>query len=164
MIRIESPDLNRLAIGAKAFPKPLRATMRKELAGIGKEAAQAAKDKIRAMPVKGDVGYRQGTDLRADIAKAIRVNAGINTRAGASVKIRVAETAALKQHRRFRAAQLLDKGVPFRHRVYGKDVWVNMPGYPYFRRTVEERAPQMRVVAAAALREAIVTTMPNVRP
>lgn len=162
MIEVQSLDLRALALGAKEFPKPLRSAVRKSLKGVANEGAQAAKAKILGMPSKGHSG---GSNLRSDIAAAIKVAPSVTAGRGAQIRVRVAMSPALAAHRRFRVAQLLDKGKPFRHPYFGE--WVDnekdQQPFPYFRSTMYERAPAMRAAMQASLLEAISLTIPNVR-
>jgi hypothetical protein len=163
MYTVDTSDFQRLAAGAAAFDKPLRAATRKQLNAVGRIGGAAVKGKIRTMPSKGGHSRRQGS-LRRDIAAAVRVTGAVSEANVASVKVRVVETGALAAENRWRVAQLLDKG-GVRHPVYGhRDAaWVDQPGYPYFRSVLMLQAPAMRVAARAALEAAVLATIPNVR-
>jgi hypothetical protein len=161
VIRIEERDFKRLSVSSKGFDRALRASTRKELTAIGKIGSTAVKAKLRSMPAKSGTGRGHGS-LRADGAAAIRVSTTISPGRGTQVRIRMANTAALKAHRRFRPLQLMDKG-SFRHRVYGTDTWVDQAGFPYFRQTLMANAPAMRAAARVALRDAVAVSVPNVR-
>lgn len=178
MLTVVSPDLQRLAAGAKVFPKPLRASMRKELTVIARTGQKASKSRIRSMPSGGgrridrtrlarfDAGiFTAEAGLRSVIASAIRVTATASTTKGVGVRIYVADTADLEDHRRFRVAQLLDTKGTFAHKVYGR--WTTpkqiTPGFKYFEQELEKLSPEMRLAAAEAIRVATFATMPNVR-
>jgi hypothetical protein len=155
MIVVESPDLKRLAAGAAAYPKVLRASIRKELATAALAAAKESRSKIRGMPVKGAVPYKESTGLRAAI--------GAVNSLGAASKIYVARSAALAEHNRWRVAQLFDAGAAFRHPVYGTKTFVSQQPYPYFKTVIAERAPAIREAMQKTLLEAAKATLPNVR-
>ncbi len=164
MLTVVSPDLQRLAAGAKVFPKPLRASMRKELTVIARIGSNASKAKIRGMPSAGGQPYGGAPGLRSSIASAIRVSATANVGSGVGVRIRVAQTGALEAHNRFTVAKYLDTRGTFAHKVYGR--WTNpkqiTPGYKYFESELEKLAPEMRAAALTAIRAATFATMPNV--
>jgi hypothetical protein len=153
-----------LAAGAKVFPKPLRAAMRKELTVIGRTGRDRVKAKILAAPSAGGTPYNEAGGLRSSIAAAVRVSATSNTGSGVGLRIRVAQTGALEAHNRFRYAQLIDKK-SFPHKVYGR--WSNpkkfVSQYSYFEKPLEELAPEMHAAAISVIRAAVVATMPNVR-
>lgn len=163
MITVESPDLKRLAAGAAVYPKALRSAIRKQLAAGALEAAKASRKQIRSMSVKGDVPYKQGSGLRADIGTAIKASTTINS-LGAGSKIYVAKSGALTAHNRWRVAQLLDSGKSFRHPLFGE--WVeglpDQQPFPYFKTVIAERAAEIRLSMQATLIEAARVTLPNV--
>jgi hypothetical protein len=161
MIVVESPDLKRLAAGAAAYPKVLRASIRKELAAAALAAAKESRSKIRGMPVKGAVPYKESTGLRAAIGAATKAKTTVNS-LGAASKIYVARSAALAEHNRWRVAQLFDAGAAFRHPVYGTKTFVSQQPYPYFRTVIAERAPAIREAMQRTLLEAAKATLPNV--
>lgn len=158
MIKVDAAAYERLGADTKAFGKVLRASMRKELTVVGNLGKKAVQAKIRSMPVKGDVPYRQGGGLRRDIAAATRSSAAIAVRSGTNVTIRVGRTGALSAHNRWRVAQLMDRG-DFRHPLFGE--WVeglpDQKGFPYFHDTLEELRPAMLAAANVAAREAAAT-------
>jgi hypothetical protein len=162
VIRVESPDLKRLAAGASVYPKVLRSAIRKELAAGALEAAKASRSKIRGMPVKGDVPYRQGGGLRADIAAAIRASTTINS-LGAGSKIYVARSGKLTENNRWRVAQLFDAGATFRHPIFGTKKFAPQDPFPYFKTVIAEHAPAIRARMQVTLLEAAKATLPNVR-
>ncbi len=164
MFRVVSPDLQRLAAGAKVFPKPLRSSMRKELGAVGKIGQRRVKEKILAMPSGGGTPYNEAAGLRSSIAQAVRVSATSNTASGVSLKIRVAQTGALESHNRFRYAELVDTK-SFPHKVYGR--WTTpkkfVSQYSYFEKPLLELVPEMHAAAFTVIRAAVFATMPNVR-
>jgi hypothetical protein len=173
MIVVESPDLKRLAAGAAAYPKVLRASIRKELAAAALAAAKESRSKIRGMPVKGAVPYKESTGLRAAIGAATKAKTTVNS-LGAGSKIYVARSAALAEHNRWRVAQLFDGaaqfgayasggGGSFMHPVYGTKTLVAQGGFPYFKTVIAERAPAIREAMQKTLLEAAKATLPNVR-
>jgi hypothetical protein len=163
MIKIESPDLQHLAVGSKAYGKALRSALRKEITGIAKKGVTTVKSTIRGMPVKGDVPYRQAAGLRQAIANATRASTAITAANGVSASIRVGKGGGLAANNRWRVAQLINRG-PFRHPLFGE--WVeglpDQPGFPYFDKPLLELAPEMMVAANVAVLEAARATLPNV--
>jgi hypothetical protein len=156
LIKVDAAAFERLGADSKAYGKVLRKAVRKELTVIGRTGANEAKAKIRSMPVKGDVPYKQGGGLRRDIAAAIRTTAAVSAASGTSMTIRVQKTGALAAHNRYRVAQYLDSH-PWRHPVYGKGAWVTQNDFPYFKDTLERLRPAMLLAANRALAEASAT-------
>jgi hypothetical protein len=172
MITVESPDLKRLAAGATLYPKAQRSALRKELAAAALEAAKASRSKIRGMPVKGDIPYKEAADLRAAIGAATKAVTTVNS-LGAGSKIYVAKSGALAAHNRWRVAQLFDGGAQFGaysaggggsfiHPVYGTKTLVSQGGFPYFKTVIAERAPAIREAMQRTLLAAAKATLPNV--
>lgn len=118
--------------------KTLRKELVKTLRATAEPAIRDAKASIQAMPSHG---LSQGVPLRQEIAKRIKpVVRTSGARTG--VSIRVGRTPNVRGFTH--AARRLNKP-QFRHKVYGRDVWVVQRGKPgWFDDPIQARKPEFR--------------------
>lgn len=127
--------------------------LRRDLAKRMREAMAPVAGEIRsglmAMPTSGAVPT-EGGPLRTEVLKHLKVEARFSGRAtGVRVRIRKRGPRGFAL-----AARRLNRKSGWRHRVFGRDVWVHQVGKPgYFDDPIEERAPESRRAVLEAMND-----------
>lgn len=118
-----------------------RGDLRKRLRkGIANAARPVVAD-VRAAAVRIPAVAPDGT-LRRDIAKAIVLR---NRQSGVTIAVRTSRLGSKA------ALPRLFERQTFRHRVFGRDVWVNQRGHPWFAPTTARAAPALRAAVVAEI-------------
>lgn len=128
---MRAPELDRLIADFGQFPDDLR----KELRPAMRRAAE---------PILRDAKRRASWSSR--IPGAIRLVASF-TKRSPGVRLRV----DLKKAPHARAFEGLTSGATFRHRVYGRDVWVTQRARPFFFPAVQAGSEAVMAEANAAV-------------
>lgn len=129
------------------------AALRKDLIANIKVAVQpgvsAVQGKLRAIPHSSS--RTPSPRMSAYLASRVKVQVRL-TGGSAGVRVRIAQTPNLRGFKK--AAQYLNRA-SWRHRVFGRDVWVvqesPMPGY--FDDTLQQRKSEYRAAVLAACRQ-----------
>ncbi|MDM4722748.1 hypothetical protein QTQ03_25280 [Micromonospora sp. WMMA1363] len=135
------------ALKAEADGKHLR----RDLAQSLRDALQPALGEIRsglmAMPASGAIPT-EGGPLRTEVLKHLKAEARLSGRStGARVRIKKRGPRGFAL-----AARRLNRKRGWRHRVYGRDVWVRQIGKPkYFDDPLTERRSEYRAAVLAAM-------------
>jgi hypothetical protein len=130
-IRITPPDLwFRTSQELKEFEPALFVGLRREIKGIGDEAADEVRKTVRLPP---PTDGSEGRGSREEIASNTKATVSF-TKRSAGVKIRT-KGGALGA---FPAGYNKARG--FRHRVFGTDKWVQQAGRPFFGASIEKVA------------------------
>lgn len=129
------------------------ALLRKDLIANIKIAVQpgvsAVQGKLRAIP--HDSPFTPSPRLSTYLASRVKVQVRL-TGGSAGVRVRIAQTPTLRGFKK--AAQYLNRS-SWRHRVFGKDVWVTQesPIPDYFDSTLDARKAEYRTAVLAACRQ-----------
>lgn len=149
-----SVDQSKVAGLAKALKAESKAAaLRKDLIANIKVAVQpgvsAVQGKLRAIPSEGKT--TASPRLSSYLASRVKVQVRL-TGASAGVRVRIAQTPNLRGFRK--AAQHLNRA-SWRHRVFGRDVWVTQesPIPDYFDSTLTARRAEYRAAVLAACRQ-----------
>lgn len=143
-LTVEQQDLQRVvaSIKAEADGKALRRELNRELKAIAQPSAEEAKRAILAMPSQD---ARFG-DLRQSIAQATKVSVtAVGRNTGVSIF-----AAPGKYPREFKQAPRRFDAKKFRHRVFGRDQWVDQVGSPgWFDKVKEHKAEYAKAIGKA---------------
>ncbi|MGZ4518874.1 MAG: hypothetical protein ACXVXO_00310 [Mycobacteriaceae bacterium] len=120
---VSAPDLRQLYVDLKGVEGNLRVELRR---GI-KEAAQGVADAVKAE-----------TSWSSRIPAAVRVKPSFSARVtGVTVEVDG------KKAPEARPINNKGKSGTFRHRVFGRDVWVNQPARPFFDAAIRGKTPDI---------------------
>ncbi|MYR84090.1 hypothetical protein GTY41_03805 [Streptomyces sp. SID685] len=142
-----SKDLKRIARELRTMgDKQLKAEFSKELRAAAKPMVPAVRAAIRQIPSKRS--YR-ADGLRGSMSRAVKLEVRMAGRE-AGVRIRVD---GRKMPDKARSLQAYMEGLkkPWRHPVFGHDVWVKQDPHPYFFRTVRPLGLASRVQVNKAM-------------
>lgn len=128
-------EWRRTAIALREVDKSLPSKLRQALIDAARPAAEDAKRRVRALPVKG----RGRTGLRARVARGVEIQAGVAR--GLGVRI----VTGMKDPDERKLPLYLDDPRGWRHPVFGnRSIWVHQStGGSWFRATIAEHRPQM---------------------
>lgn len=144
-VEIRSEDLKKLAVDLRGQDnRHLRSKLTKGIREPLKEAQREVRGKIRAIPSKGTAtgghasriahrptsrsrGYRYGT-LRSRMSAAV----AIKVRTSGDVAVRLYMDRAKLPADQRNLPPLMEGLRPWRHEVFGHDVWVTQKAHPYF--------------------------------
>jgi hypothetical protein len=156
-IYVDASDLRKVMKIAKTFSPALAKQLRKQLRAAGQMGADAAKSSIREMPVSGS----SDNGLRDMIARATKVS--ITTSRNADVRIKVQKTKELIDYGAPGLAKAINTG-RWKHPVFAakgtpryddKANWPEQQGDKFFDDRIQALAPQMQLMALAALEAAL---------
>lgn len=131
--------------------KAVRRSFSRNLRATAAPMVPAVRASIAAIPVKGP----KSTGLRGRLQKATRIKVRTVGKS-ASVQILVDPKKMPTGEKRLPQAMegIPDKwGRPWRHPVYGHDVWVTQESHPYFFRVVNRLGITSRLAAAKVVRD-----------
>jgi len=159
-LSIEQADLAKLSVGLKqaANGAELRKDLIAELRAVIAPAVDEAKNNIRGMGpsprakhTKKNIAGGDATSIGDAIARgvgtSVRLTAGAGKAVGVSVKAKKAGMPRdfVNAPKRFNAAK-------FRHRVYGRSVWVDQVGRPeWFDGPMQSHKAEYRAACIAAM-------------
>lgn len=128
-------EWRRVAIALKEIDRTLPDKLRKGLREAAKPAAEDAKQRVLALPVRGV----KHSGLRGRVARGVGIQAGV----GRGLGVRIVTGMRDPQQRKL--PEYLDDKRGWRHPVYGnRHVWVHQStGGSWFRETIAEHRPQI---------------------
>jgi hypothetical protein len=143
-IEVDPHGLARIVRAAKAFDANLAKSLRKRL----REAAQVGQKDVQRRLQGRSFHIDEG--LARGLARGTTVSVRSGTRS-AGVSIRTSAKALPAD----KAPMVRAYNKPsFRRRVYGRDVWVEQKGRPYFGAVLDEHKEDMRVAVETAISDA----------
>ena len=147
---VDARDYKELYRKTRVAPAEIRKDMRARLRTAGRIGAAAAKVKIREWPVQGGIsakaGGRLNRGLRARLASQISVSAGAS-----NVTIRQGAR-GLRGNSAADLPRDIDRGA-WKHPVYGHGPPVVQTGFPYFKREIASKRPEMVAEVSKVLDE-----------
>lgn len=115
---VAGPEFTRVAIALRAIDQALPRQLRGEMRDAVKPSVAEAKEKVRTMPVAGHSGT---TGLRREVARGVKIQAGLSGRRGAHLRVVTAMTRPDAEI----IPRGLDRAAGWRHPVFGnRDNWV----------------------------------------
>lgn len=137
------------ALKAESDGNKLRRDLAKRLRQTMEPVTAEIRSGLMAMPSSGTIPT-EGGPLRTEVLKHLKVEARFSGRA-TGVRVRIKK----RGPRGFAlAARRLNRKKGWRHRVYGRDVWVRQIGkIGYFDDPIEEKAPESRRAVLEAMNE-----------
>ncbi|MGW0764652.1 hypothetical protein [Streptomyces sp. NPDC002676] len=135
-----SSELKRLAKKLRQLDeKELKKRLTKELRAAGKPLVPRVRSAARATPSKRP--YRPD-GLRGTLSKAVKLQVRTSGR-DAGVTLRV-DGRKMPAHMKALPKYMEGKKKPWRHRVYGRDVWVTQEPHPFFYKSLQASGPLAR--------------------
>ncbi len=128
----------------KTFEPALATATRRRLRQAGTETIDDMKRVVASGPGRGRVGVKAG--IAAGLSTAVAT--GKRTQG-----VRIRGTAAKLPEGHQAMLRLFNKRI-FRHRVFGRDVWAEQKGRPFFGSTIKRHEDNMTNAVRAALEDA----------
>lgn len=141
--RVDSADFQRLFAKTSQVDKKLKTALRRNIRVAGERAADAVR-------VEVDSGGASKTGLRMGIAAGVKVKIMTGSRAG----VTIVSSAAQMPADRASLVRAWESSKGWRHPVFGKAVFVQQQGHPYFRQTINKQREQVRKAVEDAMVEA----------
>lgn len=135
------------ALKSEADGKKLRRDLAKDL----RQALEPAKTEVRSALMSMQSGGMpvEGAALRTTVLKGLKAEARMSGRS-TGARLRIKKTPGLRGFKN--APKRLNRQGGWRHKVFGRDVWIQQEGQPgYFDRAIKDNAAQYKKAVLAAM-------------
>lgn len=143
-VQLDPGSLSRLLRDTRAFDAEFYKSTRKRLRDAGQAGVKDVQNRLLTATSHSNTGLRAGLAAGTKVS----IKSGVRT-AGVSITTTGAKLPAAKQ------AMVKAYNQPsLRHPVFGRDVYVDQRGRPYFGSVLDERKPDMARAVSMALEDA----------
>ncbi|MEU8209785.1 hypothetical protein AB0B85_11360 [Micromonospora sp. NPDC049044] len=125
--------------------------LRRDLAREMRQALEPAKSEVRSALMSMQTGGMpvEGAGLRTQVLKGLKAEARLSGKA-TGARLRIKRTPGVRGFTH--APKRLNRQGGWRHKVFGRDVWVQQEGQPgYFDRAIKDNAAKYRDAVLAAM-------------
>ena len=143
MIEIDSHEFHDVMLATREFDKVLYRELRKAMREAGEPILKDIKVGIALIPSKSDGTVRRGLIAGTKVTLVMGgKNPGIRIKtSGKALGNKAVLAAAFNKNK-------------FRHKVFGRDVWVDQPGHPYFGKVILDHKDEVLEKVRVALDDA----------
>ncbi|HEY9371534.1 hypothetical protein [Streptomyces sp.] len=138
MIKVDASEVGLFADQLKGLPKALQRTLRPKIKAAASEVAQ-------------EIRSQASWSSRIPGAVRQRTSFGGGKRGGVQISVDARKAPHARVH------EFPNRGAMIRHRVFGRDTWVEQPARPFFFRAVRNKEAAVVAKVQAAIDEALRT-------